>query len=230
MEYLNLANSNTHGVTRDVDAIEGDSQAKVYLRNVHSRLLVWLFGAITSELFTDITKVTAGRLRPHFISVCNPIIVDKISKEEKNLTAYCSTPQNPYEYTTNYYCSGNPSKIRDTRLSFLSGHSSYSAYSATFAVFYIQQAVDIRKVGLLKPALQILIASAALYTGLTRVSDYKHHWQDVLAGLFLGTLVASLVTLYVWPPLCKTYSRIFRCPDQRTESGQAGEELNQFSY
>ena len=30
----------------------------------------------------------------------------------------------------------------------------------------------------------------ALLCGMSRVSDYKHHWSDVLAGLILGTLVA----------------------------------------
>ena len=43
---------------------------------------------------------------------------------------------------------------------------------------------------LLRPTLQILFFSLALYTGLTRISDYKHHWSDVFAGAVLGAAVA----------------------------------------
>jgi len=40
------------------------------------------------------------------------------------------------------------------------------------------------------PILQMLCAAIAIFVGLSRVSDYKHHWSDVLAGGLLGTFVA----------------------------------------
>lgn len=115
--------------------------AKLYLRNVYCRLIVWFFGAISSELLTDISKVTAGRLRPHFIDVCKPVIVLGQNKEA-SLDDYCASSNQRYQYITDYYCSGDPAKIRDTRLSFMSGHSSYSAYSAAFAVVSISTIIN----------------------------------------------------------------------------------------
>jgi phosphatidate phosphatase len=194
---------------------------------VYCRIIVWFFGAITSELITDITKFTAGRLRPHFISVCRPIV----TSSSIPLDQYCLQTKNPYEYITDYNCAGDPTKQRDTRLSFLSGHSSYSAYSATFAITYLQSSMDVSKFGLMKPAVQVLIASAAIYTGLTRVSDYKHHWQDVLAGLILGTTVAAVMNAFLWPSFNRVYCKLLRNPSPpQAEHGQSGEELNRFSY
>lgn len=107
---------------------------KLYVRNVCSHIIVWLFGAISSELLTDISKFTAGRLRPHFIDVCKPKIRMGQSNPGVDLEVYCQDSAHRLEYITDYYCDGNPKALRDTRLSFMSGHSSYSAYSAAFAV------------------------------------------------------------------------------------------------
>lgn len=212
---------NSNGHDREFD---GKFQARLYVRRVYCRLIIWLFGAIASELLTDISKFTAGRLRPHFIDVCQPEI------NGKNFTEFCSQTSDKYQYITNYQCTGNSGKFRDSRLSFMSGHSSYSAYSAAFAVFYIQSTMDITKMGLLKPALQVLIASTAFYTGLTRVSDYKHHWQDVLAGLLQGSSVAALVSQCLWPSFKKTYQKYLRDTLSSSGDDQIGEELNRVSY
>lgn len=46
---------------------------------------------------------------------------------------------------------------------------------------------------LLKPFLQFILLMMTWYTALSRISDYKHHWSDVLFGFLQGTLVAVIV-------------------------------------
>lgn len=128
-EYLNII---AEGRVNRAESNTTGFDTKLYLRNVYCRLIVWFFGAISSELLTDIAKVTAGRLRPHFIHVCKPIMRD--ASGERNLEEYCRDDSHRYQYITDYYCSGTSKNMRDIRLSFLSGHSSYSSYSAAFAV------------------------------------------------------------------------------------------------
>lgn len=108
---------------------------RLYIKNVYCRWIVWLFGAISSELLTDISKFTAGRLRPHFITVCQPHV--RTPTGIMLLEDYCGAPESKYKYITDYACFGPDHMQRDTRLSFMSGHSSYSAYSAAFAVVSI---------------------------------------------------------------------------------------------
>ncbi len=38
--------------------------------------------------------------------------------------------------------------------------------------------------------MQAVVIFMALFTCLSRVSDYKHHWSDVLAGAILGVILA----------------------------------------
>ena len=45
---------------------------------------------------------------------------------------------------------------------------------------------------LLRPFLQVVAVWLALGVSFTRISDYKHHWSDVLAGGLMGTAVAML--------------------------------------
>lgn len=45
---------------------------------------------------------------------------------------------------------------------------------------------------LCKHAIQLVAIGLAVFTAMTRIFDYKHHWSDVLAGLTQGALVACL--------------------------------------
>lgn len=49
---------------------------------------------------------------------------------------------------------------------------------------------------LLRHFLQFALIMIAWYTALSRVSDYKHHWSDVLAGSAIGSLVAVVVVSF----------------------------------
>ena len=75
-------------------------------------LAVFLFGALTTLLLTDLGKFSLGVLRPHFLSVCQ-LNWTKIN---------CSEGR----YITTAVCEGDPDVIRKARLSFPSGHASLS--------------------------------------------------------------------------------------------------------
>ena len=60
-----------------------------------------------------------------------------------------------------------------------------------FLVLYIEFRMTFCKnLKLFKPFVQFVLVLLALLCGLSRVSDYKHHWSDVLAGFILGTSIA----------------------------------------
>ena len=45
---------------------------------------------------------------------------------------------------------------------------------------------------LLKPFLQALLLYMAIYISVSRISDYKHHWSDVLGGVVIGLVFAII--------------------------------------
>ncbi|KAG8183163.1 hypothetical protein JTE90_029519 [Oedothorax gibbosus] len=137
-----------------------------------------------SQLTTDIAKYSIGRLRPHFLDVCKPSV-------------NCSLVKDPHEYIMPICLGENLKGIREARLSFPSGHSSFSAYTMVYAVIYLQACMQCKTNRLLKPFMQFLILMMTWFTALSRISDYKHHWSDVLVGFLQGVLVAVLVAFFV---------------------------------
>ena len=153
-----------------------------YIATIYKAIGAFLFGAAASQSLTDIAKYSIGRLRPHFLAVCDPDW-SKIN---------CSDG-----YIENYICRGNAEKVREGRLSFYSGHSSFSMYCMLFTALYLQARMKGDWARLLRPTLQFGLVALSIYVGLSRISDYKHHWSDVLVGFIQGAVFAILVAVYV---------------------------------
>ncbi|XP_042250230.1 phospholipid phosphatase 1 isoform X2 [Thunnus albacares] len=154
-----------------------------YLACVYKAVGTFLFGAAMSQSLTDIAKYSIGRLRPHFLDVCKP--------DWKLIN--CSAGA----YIEDFTCTGDARMVNEGRLSFYSGHSSFSMYCMMFLALYLQARLQTEWARLLRPTIQFFLIAAAVYTGLSRVSDYKHHWSDVLTGLLQGALMALLVVFFV---------------------------------
>ncbi|XP_051951505.1 phospholipid phosphatase 3-like isoform X2 [Xyrauchen texanus] len=152
-----------------------------YVSALYRQVGVFIFGCAVSQSFTDIAKVSVGRMRPHFLDVC-----------KLDSSFNCSLG-----YITEYVCTGDPSKVQEARKSFFSGHASFSMYTMLYLAFYLQSRFTWRGARLLRPLLQFTLLMMAFYTGLSRVSDHKHHPTDVLAGFAQGAVVAYCIVFYV---------------------------------
>jgi len=182
-------------------------------RDMYAVLGIFVFGSLVNQLLTDTSKFTIGRLRPHFLAVCQPnITLD---------TSVCGDPSSPL-YITDFTCLGDPKveeatrldRMKDSRLSFVSGHASLSSYSMAFCVLYLQGRMGNRAgpkdFRLVKPLIQVGCVLFAFFTCLTRISDYKHHPGDVVGGALLGVSLATLAHSFLVsrqsPPLAAATS------------------------
>lgn len=149
------------------------------------------FGILLTLDATEVGKYTIGRLRPHFIAVCQPQLSDG---------SFCSDPANLHRYVENYECTGEGylvSDVRQARLSFPSGHSSTAFYSLLYVALYLQRKLTWRSSKLARHFLQFVLIMLAWYTALSRVMDNWHHWSDVLAGSLIGVVGALITAHYI---------------------------------
>ncbi|KAF7653853.1 hypothetical protein LDENG_00077770 [Lucifuga dentata] len=69
---------------------------------------------------------------------------------------------------------------------------------------------------LLRPVLQFFLVLLAVYTGLTRISDYRHHPSDVIIGYIQGALTAFWVAFHI-SSMFKNSSPVL-CPSQALDN------------
>lgn len=145
-----------------------------YLLRAFRLELLFLWGVVATSVLTDVIKVSVGMLRPNFLAICNP-----------NIT--CTNSEDFGIYHTDYVCQSiSIEKENSARSSFPSGHASQAAFGALFLVLYVQERLSRTQSFLLLPCIQLSLVSLALWTAMTRVSDYVHHPMDVLAGIIIG--------------------------------------------
>ncbi|XP_030371858.1 putative phosphatidate phosphatase [Scaptodrosophila lebanonensis] len=169
-----------------------------WLGELGRQLSYFMFGMLLTFDATEVGKYTIGRLRPHFMAVCQPQMTDG---------SMCSDPVNAHRYVENYDCAGEGytiADIRQARLSFPSGHSSMAFYALVYMALYMQRRLPCRSSKMFRHLVQFVLIMVAWYTALSRVMDHWHHWSDVLVGSLIGVLGALITARYI--------AKFFRMP------------------
>ena len=146
-------------------------------------------GLLCCILITDVAKYSVGRLRPHFLTLCNPDYNNVCFDGE----AYYSDGEGEFlnEFYQKYVnendvCDNEKSHLlHEARLSFMSGHASFSFYCATFLIMYLRNKQLWSKI---TPFIQVLLFLLATWISFTRISDYYHHPFDVICGALTGVV------------------------------------------
>ncbi|XP_043702840.1 putative lipid phosphate phosphatase 3, chloroplastic isoform X2 [Telopea speciosissima] len=143
-----------------------------------------LFSLLITMVITDAIKNAVGWPRPDFFWRCFP--------DGKEV----------YDNLGNVVCHGKANIIKNGYKSFPSGHTSWSFAGLGFLSLYLSgkiKAFDHRGhvAKLCIVSVPLLVASLV---GISRVDDYRHHWQDVFAGGLLGLTVATFCYLQFFPP------------------------------
>jgi diacylglycerol diphosphate phosphatase/phosphatidate phosphatase len=139
---------------------------------------------------TQIFKSAVGRLRPDFLARC--IIPTGTKDPEYGLLEIAKVCQQTSTYILN-----------DGSKSFPSGHSSSAFAGMTFLALYMAGKLQLfdRKGYSHKLYIVLTPLAVAGLVAVSRVDDYRHHWQDVLVGSLLGASVAYFVYRQYYPAL-----------------------------
>ncbi|KAJ7170736.1 phosphatidic acid phosphatase type 2/haloperoxidase [Mycena crocata] len=148
--------------------------------------------------FVEIVRISIGRPRPDFIARCNPF--DNATNAHlfglANLTV-CQTPV-------------TDPLIKDGMRSFFSGHACLSAAGLGFNSLYWAGKLQLfnQRSYTSKAWLVFAPLMVAIYIGITRITDHRHHWEDVVMGFFTGLFPTYVFYRQFYPALEDPYSNL----------------------
>ena len=203
--------SNAEYGKRRPDPIPGQKHPPWIAVEIYRHFGYFALGALGCLLFTEIAKYTIGRLRPHFITLCQPDLTAELCDDEYGYKKFVTEDED--EICLGLQRNGGnftKKQLHEARLSFLSGHSSFSFYCATFLIVYLQARLTTfpkcstrwvlltyRVLKVFRPFIQFAMIILAFWISLTRISDYFHHPMDVVTGAFVGIAFAGMTLLVI---------------------------------
>ncbi|OAQ23118.1 acid phosphatase/Vanadium-dependent haloperoxidase [Linnemannia elongata AG-77] len=153
-------------------------------------------------IVTDSIKIAVGRPRPDFLDRCLSLY------DNANGGNPLDQLNDPVNLLSNSSICTRTDLLRDGFKSFPSGHSSFSFGGLGFLSMYLAGKLHLfDERGHIYKSLVVLapmILAALIAT--SRVSDYRHHWQDVTAGSFIGFFFAVFAYRQYYPSLASNKS------------------------
>lgn len=161
---------------------------------------VFAFGLFATDIFVNAGQVVTGGLSPYFLSICKPnytAVAATSGGAAASLAAAADCRLGRLFVASGNVCTGNPALVAAARRSFPSKDASLSLYSAVYLTMYITSTIKTKSSRLAKPVLCLGTLCSAFLTGLNRVSEYRNHCSDVVAGFILGSAVALFLGVCV---------------------------------
>ncbi|KAF9962486.1 hypothetical protein BGZ72_004855 [Mortierella alpina] len=153
-------------------------------------------------IVTDSIKIAVGRPRPDFLDRCLNLYDNQAAGAPLALLA------DPINMLSNSTICTRTHLLKDGFKSFPSGHSSFSFGGLGYLSMFLAGKLHLfderghiyKSVVVLAP----LIVAALVAT--SRVDDYRHHWQDVTVGAFIGASFAIFSYRQYYPSLASSKS------------------------
>ncbi|PVV03459.1 hypothetical protein BB560_002040 [Smittium megazygosporum] len=172
---------------------------------MHTGILALTATQAANQLFTNTIKNLAGRPRPDFISRCAPSVQAINSANGFGSSNNANLVRDPVFglFTTSICTAKRDSVFYDGMRSFFSGHSSTAFAGMTFLSLFLAANMKIynRKAYTQRALVTTLPILVAGLIAVSRVSDYRHHWQDVLTGSIVGAAIAYFFYYIYYPKL-----------------------------
>jgi len=172
----------------------------------HQSIMGFCVSVALTMFVTSLIKVSVGRYRPDFISRCkvNVTKVEEIYDSYKISSEINFGPRNLYN--TSICTNPDTGVINEGRKSFPSGHSAFSFSTLAYLSLFLAGKIHLYDGNYIfwKLLLVLVPNLIALYIALTRISDYRHHWQDIVVGSLIGILFSILSYFYYFPYLNST--------------------------
>ncbi|KAJ7931574.1 phosphatidic acid phosphatase type 2/haloperoxidase, partial [Mycena leptocephala] len=148
--------------------------------------------------FDQIVRISVGRPRPDFIARCNPF--------ENATNAHFFGLAN----VTVCQTSATDPLMIDGMRSFFSGHACLSAAGLAFNSLYWAGKLQLfnQQAYTSKAWLVFFPLMASVYICITRITDHRHHWEDVTMGFFGGIFFAYVFYRQFYPSLEDPHSNL----------------------
>jgi len=170
--------------------------------NYHQAIIGILLSASFSLLFAHFIKMFVGRYRPDFISVCN-VDFEKVQKQYNSYNISNDIGFGPRHLFNTTICKTPAEELYEERRSFPSGHSTFVFCVMSYLSLYIAGQIHLldKKVYIWKYFVVSIPYFIAVFVAVSRVFDYRHHWQDVTIGGIIGLVFGVMTYYYYYPSL-----------------------------